>query len=58
MMKGQSSEERLDIVRERHKAGKPVIVGDPKAPGSLIQILPNGRRIHGRMVKRRFVPDE
>ena len=58
MVKGQSSEERLDIVRERHKAGKPVIVGDPDALGRVIQIQPNGRRIRGRMEKRRFVPDE
>jgi predicted transcriptional regulator len=58
MMKGQTAHERLDIVRERHKAGKPVVVGDPQSPGKVIQILPNGRRVRGRMVKRRFVPDE
>lgn len=58
MIKGQTPDERRDIVRERHKAGKPVYVGDPESPGRLIQILPNGRRVHGRMVKRQFIPDE
>jgi hypothetical protein len=58
MIKGQSRDERRDIVRERHKAGKPVYVGDPGSPGKLIQILPNGRRVRGRMEKRRFIPDD
>ena len=58
LIHGETSEQRSDIVRERHKAGRPIYVGDPEAPGKLIQILPNGRRVRGRMVKRRFVPDE
>jgi uncharacterized protein YicC (UPF0701 family) len=53
----ESADERQDIVRERHAAGKPVYIGDPDAPGKLIQILPGGGRIHGRMVERKFVPD-
>jgi len=57
-MRGETLEERRDIVRERREAGRPVYVGDPEAPGKLIQILANGRRVRGRMVKRRFVPDE
>ena len=58
LVRGETSEARSDIVRERLGAGKPVYVGDPDAPGKLIQILPDGRRIRGRMVKRQFVPDE
>jgi hypothetical protein len=58
LTRGQTSEARSDILRERLGAGKPVYVGDPDAPGTLIQILPDGRRIRGRMVKRQFVPDE
>lgn len=54
----ESAEARQDIIRERHAAGKPVYVGDPAEPGKLIQILPGGRRVHGRMIKRQFVPDE
>ncbi len=54
----ESIEERRDIVRERHGAGEPVYVGDPDNPGRLIQMLPDGRRIRGQMVKRQFVPDE
>ena len=54
----ETIEARQDIVRERHASGKPVYVGDPDNPGSLIQMLPNGRRIRGQMVNRQFVPDE
>lgn len=54
----ESAEARGDILRERHAAGKPVYVGDPDAPGKLIQVLPGGRRVRGRMVQRQFVPDE
>ena len=49
---------RRDTVRERHAAGKPVYVGDPHNPGKLIQMLPDGRRIRGQMVNRKFVPDD
>ena len=48
---------RRDIIDERHAEGKPVYVGDPDAPGKLIQILPGGKRVRGTMVKRRFTPD-
>lgn len=54
----ESTDARGDIVRERHAAGRPVYVGDPDAPGKLIQILPGGGRVRGRIVKRQFVPDE
>lgn len=58
LTRGETSETRSDILRDRRSAGRPVYVGDPDAPGKLIQILPDGRRIRGRMVKRQFVPDE
>jgi len=51
-------EERLDIVRERHAAGKSVYVGDPDKPGKLIQLQPDGRRIRGSLVNRKFIADE
>ncbi len=54
----ESDEERRDIIQERHAEGKPVYVGDPDEPGALFQIQPGGRRVRGRMVKRKFVPDE
>ena len=54
----ETIEARRDIVRERHGSGKPVYVGDPDSPGKLIQMLPNGRRIRGQMVNRKFVPNE
>ena len=54
----ETIEERLDIVRERHASGKLVYVGDPHNPGMLIQMLPDGRRIRGQMVNRKFVPDD
>lgn len=54
----ETADTRRDIIRERHAVGKPVYVGNADAPGELIQILPGGRRVRGRMVKRQFVPDE
>lgn len=54
----ESTEERRDVVRDRHESGKPTYIGDPHNPGKLIQMLPDGRRIHGQMVNRQFVPDE
>jgi predicted transcriptional regulator len=54
----ESAEARGDIKRARHAEGKPVYIGDPNAPGTLIQILPDGSRVRGRMVKRQFVPDD
>ena len=51
-------EERLDILRERHAAGKSVYVGDPDKPGKLIQLRPDGQRIRGSLVNRKFIPDE
>ena len=54
----ETIEERLDIVRERHASGKPVYIGDPYNPGRLIQMLPDGRRIRGQMVNRKFVPGD
>jgi len=57
LSRSESSAERQDIVRERHAAGKPVYIGDRESPGKLIQILPDGRRVRGRMVNRKFIPD-
>ena len=54
----ETIEERLDIVRDRHAAGRPVYIGDPDNLGKLIQMLPDGRRIRGQMMNRKFVPDE
>ena len=54
----ETIEERLDIVRERHAAGKPVYAGDPDRPGKLIQLSPDGQHIRGQMIDRKFVPDE
>lgn len=58
LARNESVAERSDIMRARHAEGKPITIGDPKAPGELIRIYPDGRRIRGRMVKRQFVPDE
>ena len=57
MSRKESIEERRDIVRERHLAGRPVYAGDPDNPGKLIQLLPDGRRVRGQMINRKFVPD-
>ena len=54
----ETVEARGDIKRERHMESKPIYVGDPDAPGMLIQIRPDGSQVHGRMVKRQFVPND
>ncbi len=53
----ETIEERRDIVRARHHSGHPVYVGDPDNPGKLIQLLPDGRKICGQIVNRKFMPD-
>jgi transcriptional regulator with XRE-family HTH domain len=55
--KGEAAATRTDVLQERKAAGKPSYIGDPKNPGKLIEILPDGTHRSGRMVSRRFVPD-
>lgn len=54
----ESAESRSDVMRTRHAQGKPTYIGDPAALGKLIQVRPDGTRVRGKMVRRRFVPDE
>ena len=37
-------------------AGTPLYATDPEHPGMIIQVLPDGTRIPGRMEGRRFIP--
>ena len=37
-------------------AGRPVYTTDPSYPGLIVQVLPDGTRIPGRLEGRRFVP--
>lgn len=53
-----NTDDRNDIMRERHATGKPIYISDPDAPGKLIQIRPDQSRVRGRMVNRKFIPDE
>jgi hypothetical protein len=55
---GEAAAIRADIIQERKAAGKSSYIGDASNPGKLIEILPDNTRRSGRMVKRRFVPDE
>jgi transcriptional regulator with XRE-family HTH domain len=55
---GEAASTRSDIVQERKAAGKPSYIGDAKNMGKLIEIQPDGTRRSGRMVKRKFVPDD
>lgn len=55
---GEPAEIRADVIQERKAAGKLSYVGDAKIPGRLIEILPDGTRRSGHMVKRKFVPDD
>ena len=56
--RGESDDARSDTRDERLAAGHPVYVGDSSRPGSLIRLSPDGSRIRGRMIKRKFVSDE
>lgn len=49
--------QRSDIAAERHAAGKPVYVADSANPNKIVQLLPDGTRIRGSMVNRKFAPD-
>jgi hypothetical protein len=53
-----NTDDRGDIMRDRHAAGKPIYISDPDAPGKIIQIRPDKSRVRGRMVNRKFIPDE
>lgn len=53
-----NTDNRTDIMRDRHASGKPIYISDPEAPGKLIQIRPDKSRVRGRMVNRKFIPDE
>lgn len=57
ILAGESLQQRRDIAEERHAAGKPVYVADPSAPHRIVQVLPDGTRIRGSMINRKFVPD-
>ena len=56
--KGETPESRLDVIQERQLLGKTSYIGDIRHPGKLIEIQPDGTRRSGRMVNRKFVPDE
>ena len=58
LSRDETIERRRDIILARHSLGKPIYIGDPDKPGKLIQMLPDGRRVRGHMVNRKFVPDE
>lgn len=58
LAQGESVASRGDIARERHAEGKPVYIGDPAEPGTLIRIGADGIRCRGRMINRLFVPDD
>ncbi len=57
IVEGESSEERMDIIRERQSAGKPSYIGDACHSGKLFEIQPDGTRRPGRIVDRKFVPE-
>ncbi len=39
-------------------SGKPVYATDPKYPGMIVQVLPDGTRTPGRLEGRRFIPKQ
>jgi hypothetical protein len=54
---GASANDREDIMRRRHSAGKPIYISDPDIPGKIVRIMPDKSRARGRIVGRVFVPD-
>lgn len=58
IIEDESPTTRTDIFQERKHAGKPTYVGDANNPGKLIEISPDGSFRTGRMLNRKFVPDD
>lgn len=54
---GETSEQRRDIAQERHAIGKAIYVANPAYPNKIVQVLPDGTNVPGRMINRKFVPD-
>jgi hypothetical protein len=54
---GETVEQRRDIARERHAAGKVVYVADPNFPNKIVQVHADGTRTLGRIINRKFVPE-
>jgi len=50
------SPDREAMKRALSAFGTPLYAADPEHPGLIVQVLPNGTRIPGRMEGRRFVP--
>lgn len=58
LAKLQHAQGASPVVRARHSQGKPIYVSDPESPGKVIQIGPDQTRLRGRIVNRKFVPDD
>lgn len=48
--------DRSTVISEVRKAGNPIYSSIPSQPGIVAQVLPDGRRVPGRIMGRRFVP--
>lgn len=52
------SPDRSPVIARIRAAGRPVYEAAPGEPGVVVQVTPEGHRIKGRLVQRRFVPLE
>lgn len=48
---------REEVKAHIHASGGPVYTADPRYPGRLVEVRPDGTRVPGRLQDRRFIPD-
>ena len=51
----ESIETRMDVAKANWSEGLPIYIGSSEFPGLLEEVHPDGRRVLGAMVNRKFI---
>ena len=54
----ESIETRMDVAKANWSEGLPIYIGSSEFPGLLEEVHPDGRRVLGAMVNRKFISVE
>ena len=54
----ESIEARMDVAKANWSEGLPIYIGSSEFPGLLEEVHPDGRRVLGAMVNRKFISVE